>query len=171
MNNKNLVVQYIFIGIYLLLQTVFLHNVMLFNGAFCFIYVAILLLMPFATNTMTLLVMGFVIGFFVDMSYGVLGIHAAASVLLAYLRNWYIKRLEPNSGYEGGAEPFLSKMGLAWFAQYTLPLIFLHHIVVFFVEVNNASLFFITLWKVVGSTVFTFLVMVLIQYIFYKRNI
>jgi len=169
MNNKDIISQFVFGAIYLVLQTIFLHNVMLFNGAFCFVYIAILLLMPFKTPTISLMLIGFGIGFMIDLSYSVLGIHTAATVLLAYLRNAFIKRLEPNGGYDGGAEPVLANMGLTWFMQYVVPLTFLHHALVFFVEVSNRSLALITLGKVLGSTLFTVLVILLIQYIFYKK--
>jgi hypothetical protein len=154
--------------IYFFLQVIFLHHVSMFNYAFCFVYVAFLLFLPFQTDSIVLLLLAFAMGFLTDLSYSIMGIHSAASVFLAFVRNFAIKRIEPISGYDASARPSVHIMGLQWFSQYSFPLIFLHHGILFFVEVNNSELFMPTLFKVLASSLFTFVMILLIQYIFYR---
>ena len=55
--------------IYLFYQVLVLQNVVLFHTAFCFLYVAYLLLLPVETNPLILMAIGFVFGFAVDLFY------------------------------------------------------------------------------------------------------
>lgn len=148
----------------------FMKNLVLFDKAFCFIYIGFLLLLPFETNKVLLLIWGFVIGFFIDIFYDSLGIHMAASVLMVYLRSYWINLITPRGGYEVGMEPTLKLMKFEWFATYSLPLIFVHHFALFYIETGGFSLFFFTFVKVVSSVVFTFVTIVLLQYLFYPSR-
>jgi len=62
--------------LYIILQILFLHNVMLFNVGFCYIYIAVLLLLPFEISTITLMLLGFALGLVIDLSYNMLGVLA-----------------------------------------------------------------------------------------------
>lgn len=148
----------------------FMKNLVLFDKAFCFIYIGFLLLLPFETNKVLLLIWGFVIGFFIDIFYDSLGIHMAASVLMVYLRSYWINLITPRGGYEVGMEPTLKLMKFEWFATYSLPLIFVHHFALFYIETGGFSLFFFTFVKVISSVVFTFVTIVLLQYLFYPSR-
>jgi hypothetical protein len=147
-----------------------MKNLVLFDKAFCFIYIGFLLLLPFETNKVLLLIWGFVIGFFIDIFYDSLGIHMAASVLMVYLRSYWINLITPRGGYEVGMEPTLKLMKFEWFATYSLPLIFVHHFALFYIETGGLSLFFFTFVKVISSVIFTFITIVLLQYLFYPSR-
>lgn len=170
MNSKNLILQLFYFILYIFLQIMFMKNLVLFDKAFCFIYIGFLLLLPFETNKVLLLIWGFVIGFFIDIFYDSLGIHMAASVLMVYLRSYWINLITPRGGYEVGMEPTLKLMKFEWFATYSLPLIFVHHFALFYIETGGFSLFFFTFVKVVSSVVFTFVTIVLLQYLFYPSR-
>ena len=170
MNSKNLILQLFYFVLYIFLQIMFMKNLVLFDKAFCFIYIGFLLLLPFETNTVMLLIWGCVVGLFVDIFYDSLGIHMAASVLLVYLRPYWINLITPRGGYEVGMEPTLKLMKFEWFATYALPLIFVHHFALFYIETGGFSLFFFTLVKVIASVLFTFTTVVLFQYLFYPSR-
>ncbi|MBA4145282.1 MAG: Rod shape-determining protein MreD, partial [Cytophaga sp.] len=67
-------------------------------------------------------------------------------------------------GYDAGEGPTLAVNGVQWFLVYTMPLVFLHHLILFFVEAGGFSMFWFTMLKVIGSLFFTMTVMVLLQY-------
>jgi hypothetical protein len=142
----------------------------LFDVSFCFVYIAFILLLPFDTSPVILLLFGFSTGLLVDVFYDTLGIHAAASTLVAYLRPYMIRFNTPRGGYEQNARLSLQSLGMEWFAPYSLVLILLHQTVLFFVEASQFNLFFFTLLKVVASTAFTFVVIILIQYLFFSSK-
>ncbi len=151
--------------LYIILQILFLHNVMLFNVGFCYIYIAVLLLLPFEISTITLMLLGFALGLVIDLSYNMLGVHMFSCVLMAFIRNYWIARLEPMGGYEASARPSLNIMGLSWFWKYALLLILVHHIPLFLLEAFNSNLYLVALLKAGISTGITFAFILIVQYI------
>ena len=67
------ILQIVSFFIYLLYQVLILQNVVLFHTAFCFLYVAYLLVLPVETNPLALMGIGFIMGIAVDMFYDSLG--------------------------------------------------------------------------------------------------
>lgn len=156
--------------VYLVLQVVFIRNVVLFQTAFCFVYVVFLLLLPVELGIINLMFIGLAMGLTVDVFYDSFGTHASASVFIMFLRNNWLKLLTPQGGYDLGARPAISLGGTSWFLVYSMPLIFLHHALLFFIEAGGFHLFGFTTLKIIMSVIFTSLVMVLIQYIFPVSN-
>ncbi len=170
MNSRHIPGLIISFVLYLLLQVTVMRNMVLFNVAFCYVYVAFLLLLPFETRPVLLILIGFICGLLIDIFYDTLGIHAAACVLIAFLRPYWAKAVPPRGGYEMGMKPTIKVMGLIWFLTFTLPLIFIHHLVLFFVEAGGLHLLGFTFVKVISSTILTFWVIVILQYLFYRSS-
>ena len=170
MNNQHILSIVFSFILYLLLQVTLVRNMILFDTAFCYVYVAFIILLPFEIGSVLLMVIAFLCGFMVDIFYDSLGIHAAACVLIAFLRPFWTKTVPPRGGYEMGMRPTIKIMGFSWFLTFTLPLILIHHAVLFFVEAGGMHLFGFTLIKVISSAILTFLVMVILQYLFYRST-
>ncbi|MEJ0055498.1 MAG: hypothetical protein WDN75_07500 [Bacteroidota bacterium] len=85
---RNFVIVYFVL--YLLVQVMLFKQVILFNTSFCFLYVAFILLLPIETNSLVLMGVAFFLGFFVDIFYDSLGLHALSLVLVAYVRNYWL---------------------------------------------------------------------------------
>ena len=160
------ILQLISFFIYLFYQVLILKNVVLFHTAFCFLYVAYLLLLPVETNPLILMGIGFIAGFFIDVFYDSLGLHAFACVFIMYCRNYWLTRITPQGGFDSNAVPSLAMNGLQWFLVYTIPIVFLHHSILFFTEAGDIGLFWSSLWKVFTSTLFTTLTIVIVQFLF-----
>ena len=169
MSNRIYISGIISFFLYVLIQVLLLKNFILFDTAFCFLYVAFILLLPLEIGPLTLMVIAFITGFSIDLFYDSLGVNAAAIVFISFLRPHWLNIITPRGGYEDIVIPNLQTMGFGWLLTYSLPLIFIHHFVLFFLEVGGISLFFFTLAKVFVSTFFTFFVFVLTQYLFYKK--
>lgn len=150
--------------VYTLLQVMLFQELVLFRYAFCFVYVAYILLLPMETNSLPLMILAFILGLFVDMFYNSLGIHASSLVVVAYLRNYWLGVITPQGGYDTGSAPTVAANGLQWFMVYTIPLIFLHHAILFFTEAGGFGLFWFTMLKIMASTVFTSAMIILFQY-------
>ncbi|MGC1243208.1 MAG: Rod shape-determining protein MreD [Chryseosolibacter sp.] len=160
------IIQIISFFIYLLYQVLILKNIVLFNTAFCFLYVAYLFFLPVEANPLFLMLAGFLMGFTIDIFYDSLGLHAFSCVLVMYVRNYWLSLITPQGGYDSSATPSIAINGMQWFLVYTFPLVFLHHSVLFFVEAGGFGMFWFTLWKIITSTIFTTLVTVVVQYLF-----
>jgi hypothetical protein len=160
------IIQIISFFIYLFYQVLILKNIVLFHTAFCFLYVAYLFFLPVDTNPLFLMLAGFLMGAMIDVFYDSLGLHAFACVFVMYARNYWLSLITPQGGYDSNDTPSIAAHGMQWFLVYTIPLVFLHHSVLFFVEAGGFEMFWFTLWKVITSTLFTALVTVIVQYLF-----
>ena len=164
------ILQIVLFFVYVILQVVLLKNLVLFNTSFCFLYVAFILLLPVEMSNLRLMLIAFLLGISVDIFYNSLGLHTMALVLLAYLRNHWLATITPQGGYDIGTPPTLAANGLQWFLVYTLPLVFVHHLVLFFVEASGFTLFWYTMLKAISSLLFTMAVMLLLQYLSLDRR-
>ena len=164
------ILQIVSFFIYLLYQVMILQNVVLFHTAFCFLYVAYLLVLPVETNTLALMGIGFVMGIAVDMFYDSLGLHAFACVLIMYLRNYWLNNLTPQGGYDSNDTPSLALNGIQWFTVYATPMVLVHHSALFFAEAGGFGMFWFTLWKIITSSLFTLLVILIAQFLFPSRR-
>lgn len=167
MDNRFTIIQLFYLVIYVLLQVLFLRNVVLFDKAFCFAYVAFLLLIPLEAGALSIMLIGFVTGLIIDVFYDSLGIHAASSVIIMFIRPYIVNLMTPIGGYDSGAVPTLKVMGIEWFSMYAFVMIFIHHIALFYIEAGGFGMFFFTLSKAFFSALLTFLIILIIQYLFY----
>jgi hypothetical protein len=147
-----------------------MRNMVLFNTAFCFIYVAFVLFLPIQISKVFLLILAFVAGLTIDVFYDTVGINAAACVLLAYLRPYVLAILTPRDDYEKNDSVNLHLMGWRWFTVYSLFLIFMHHLALFFLELGSFRALGFTLAKIILSSLFTFLVLIIIQLLFFSSR-
>ncbi len=154
--------------LFVALQILLMDNLVLYNTGFCFIYIAFLLFLPLETNRLLLLFMGFIVGFTVDIFYDTMGIHSAASVLLAFIRPHLLNLLTPRDGYDINDSVNLHIMGKGWFLTYAFTLILLHHTAVFFLERISFDDAWFTLLKIVLSTLFTGVVIIILQLLFFS---
>jgi len=170
MNGRDFILQAIYFVIYIGVQLVFVRNLIIFDVALCFLYVAFILLLPLETDSVLLLLLSLGTGLIVDTFYDTLGIHAAACVLIGYLRPWVIRIITPRGGYEQNIRISLNHMGTQWFFSYTLILIFFHHLALFLIEASQWNLVLMALLKTLCSTAFTWTILMIIQYLFYRKS-
>ena len=168
--NRSGIFVFVYFVLYLLIQVMLFKQLVLFNTAFCFLYVAFILLLPIETNTLILMLVAFILGFCVDIFYDSLGLHAMSLVLVAYVRNYWLNTITPQGGYDAGEGPTLAVNGLQWFIVYSLPLVFIHHFVLFFTEAGGFGIFWFTMLKVMTSITFTMFVILFLQYFSFDRR-
>jgi hypothetical protein len=164
--NRSTFVSAISFFLFLIIQVLLFKKIVLFNTAFCFLYIAYILLLPVDTNPLLLMFLGLGLGLLVDMFYDHQGMHAAATVMVAYLRNYWLRVLTPQTGYDVGANPNLKSNGVVWFISYAAPLIILHHILLFFIDAGGFGLLGLSLAKSFASVIFTMTILILQQYFF-----
>ena len=155
--------------ILVLFQILVLNNIQFSGYVNPFMYVLFILLLPFETPRWLLLVSGFLLGLSIDVFSGTIGMHAAATVLMAYLRPYVLSLISPRDGYESGTYPRLYYFGFTWFLHYAVILVFIHHLVLFYLEVFRLSEFFSTFLRVILSSFFSISLVILSQYIVYRK--
>lgn len=168
--NSSIIIRAIGFIIYALLQVILFRNLILFDKAFCFIYIGYLLLLPIDMNRMLQMLIGFMMGLFIDIFYDTLGIHAAASVLLMYVRPYWLNVVYGKDQNDNLSTPVLRNMGWQNFSVYILPLILLHHAALFYVEAGGLHMFFFTMVKTIMSAMLTYIMIVIFQFLFYPKH-
>lgn len=168
--NRETILKIVTFFTYVLFQVLLFNNMVLWGKGFAFIYVGYLLTFPIELGIIPAMLIGFATGISIDIFSNTLGIHASASVLLMYVRPYLLSILTPHGGYPSGVLPRPSTMGFGWFSTYSIILILIHHTFLFFVEAGGFQLFFFTLQKVILSALFTYSVVMLIQYLFARKR-
>jgi rod shape-determining protein MreD len=154
------------VALYLFLQVFIVRNLVFFEVAFCFVYISIILFLPSNTPVSAVLLIAFLVGLAVDLFYNTAGMHASASLLLAYLRSYIIKVLFPTKGLDTELVISLDGMGMERFIRYIVILTFVHHVYLFFLEAGSLNYFLNTSLKVVASVLFTSIVTFLLHVYF-----
>jgi rod shape-determining protein MreD len=118
-----------------------------------YVYPLFILLLPFETPVWLLLTLGFLTGVTMDSFMNTAGMHACATVLIAYLRTNVLNALLPKNLVEyPNQQPSVKNMGWMPFLVYAVFLIIIHHAVFFSVELWNFSNISYLLLKIVAST-------------------
>lgn len=150
-----------------LIQVLILNHVQFSGFINPYVYVLFVLLLPLNSPRYVLLILGFLIGLTIDVFSNSLGVHAAATVFIAYIRPMVIglisNREEDKNNYPGLAQ---NKFG--WFVYYVSVMVFMHHIVLFYLEVFTFSNFFETLYRAFLSSLFSIFVIVLSQFLIFR---
>lgn len=150
-----------------LIQVLFLNQVQFSGFVNPYIYILFVLLLPINAPKYVLLISAFLLGLSIDIFSNTLGIHAFATVFIAYVRPLIIglitNREEDMSEYPG-----LHQNGIGWFLYYTTLMVVLHHSVLFFVEVFTFTNSLETLYRIVLSSIFSIFVIVLSQFIVFR---
>ncbi len=151
-----------------LLQVLIVQNIRLGSYIILFPYVLFILLLPFETPKLAVLAIAFVTGISIDIFYDTAGLHAATCTLIGFLRYYILKLLAPREGYDAGLTPSIDSMGAIWFMTYAGLIIFIHHLFFFYLEIFRFSEFFSTLLRVFLSSIGTFALVYVIQFLFYS---
>ena len=152
-----------------LLQGLILNDVNLLQGlSIPYLYIPYLFVLPIETPRWFELLLGLLLGLAMDAFTNTLGIHASACVFLAFLRPVYLKAIAPRDGYEFGQSASIADFGLSWYLKYASVLIFAHHFWLFYVEIYSVKGFFTTLLRVILSSAFTLVLVVLSQYLIFS---
>jgi len=152
-----------------LFQVLVMDNVLISGYMVPYVYLIFILLMPFETPRWVVLLSGFMLGLSIDFFEHTLGIHTAASVMAAYLRHHFLGLFAPRDGYEPDTFPRIHYYGFSWFARYTLLLVLVHHLALFYLEVFQLQDFFGTLLRVILSSLLSTATIVLSQYFVFRK--
>lgn len=153
----------------ILFQVLVLDNVLMGGYLNPYVYVLFIILMPFETPRWLILVTAFLLGVSVDLFTNTLGMHAAASVFMAFLRPWVLSIFAPRDGYEPDTFPRVFYYGFSWFLRYSVVMVFLHHAALFFIEAFHFQDFLSTLLRVILSTALTTATIILSQYFIFRK--
>ena len=144
-------------------QVLIFDKIDLFGFINPFPYVLFIILFPVNGNKTGLLVASFFLGLLIDMFWNSGGVHAAASLILAYYRPAIFK-FSFGLSYEYQTVRLNDVLTPERFS-FLLIAIVLHHFVLFVLEVFKVSFLWDILVRTVLSTIFTIITCIIIIYI------
>jgi len=165
MNNdlfKNIIRFFILV----IFQIFILNNIEINGYINPYFYIYFILLLPFETPKWLLLTSAFLLGLSVDIFSNSLGLNAAACVLVAFLRPGLLAVLTSKREFETGIKPGIRDLGFAWFFNYSIVLVFIHHFALFFLEAFSFNNFLFTFYQVLISSGLSILLIIISQYLF-----
>jgi rod shape-determining protein MreD len=154
----------------LFVQVFLLKNIAFYNLSQPYLYILFILLLPFETPNFLLFVLAFFTGLTVDAFYDTPGLHTSACVVLAFVRIIFISLTVQKDGFDNEPEPTLSIMGLRWYFTYTVTLTLFHHFFLFAIESFRLSELKYTLGRVIVSSAFTVILMLITGLLFFRKK-
>lgn len=154
-----------------LLQVLILNNIELFGYINPYAYVLFILLLPFETPRWLLLILAFILGFCIDIFMNTIGMNIAATVLMAFARPGIVNIMTSERDFEANLKPGIRDFGFKWFFVYSGSLVLIHHLALFFLEAFKFTHFWNTISRALLSSVFTLFIIIILQYLFYKKKI
>jgi rod shape-determining protein MreD len=151
-------------------QVLILNHINLSGYINPYFYVYFILLLPFDTPKWMLLIAAFILGWSVDIFTNTIGLNASACVMMAFARPFVITAISSGPESLFGDTPSLRNQGLKWFLYYSIILIVIHHFTFFYLEIFRFSEFMATLVRVLLSSAFTLILVLISEYLLYPRG-
>jgi len=152
--------------IYLIIQIYILNEILFASYINPYIYLIILIIMPYKIPKWFLLFYAFIIGFLIDLFSGTLGIHSSACLILVLLKSPISKITIPHNIIEETDELVMQKIGAKSFILFSFILVLIHHTILFILE--HVALDFQILMKIIASTIITTIIISITQLFFFK---
>ncbi|HAT64621.1 MAG TPA: rod shape-determining protein MreD [Flavobacteriaceae bacterium] len=152
----------------ILIQVVLLDHINFLGYVNPYLYIFFILMYPLTGNKSLLILLSFLLGLSIDMFSNSGGIHAGASVFIAWIRPLVLK-------YSFGVsyEYNTVKINTASFSQqlvFIVSMVFIHHLVLFTLEIFNTSQILFILKSTLFSGIFTTIIIFCTLYLFGKKS-
>jgi rod shape-determining protein MreD len=158
--------------LFLFVQVFILDRIHLHQMVTPYIYFLFILWLPFRMQRTWLMIVAFLYGFLLDSFRHNPGFHAAACVLIAYVRPFLVNLFIPQEGADTNfAEPSIKSMGGAVpYAIFITVLCLLHNAWLFFLEAWQFGNIWYFLVKTILSTAISMLLIIITELIFVRKQ-
>lgn len=155
--------------ILLIIQLTILDNIQLHSYVYINIYILAIYILPYRLRQATILIFGFLLGLFVDLGNHTMGIHAAATTLIAYIRPRLLM-LTSNREQIDDIQGKQKISDFGWFFKYVLISTTIFNVVLMICEAFTFHNFLITLLRIICSTVASTFFILLYYFIALKKK-
>lgn len=153
-----------------LFQVLLLNNMNLGGYLNPYVYVLFIILLPVNINKNLMLLLAFVMGMTIDYFGNTLGLHASASVFMAFVRPAVINLFFSNYEFGQDDEPGLSRLKFSGFFRYVFAMVFVHHFTLFLLEMFSLDNFIQTLYRIMLSSLLTILMSFVLMFLFSRKK-
>jgi rod shape-determining protein MreD len=153
-----------------LVQVLILNNLNLGGFLNPYVYILFILLLPVDISKSQLLLLSFILGLTIDFFGNTMGLHAAASVLVAFSRPGVSNLFFSNLEFNAGEELNLRRLKFSGFFKYVLVLVFIHNFTLFMLEIFSFNNFLFTLYRIMLNTLLSVLLIFITMFLFSKKR-
>ncbi|GAA4339872.1 rod shape-determining protein MreD [Mucilaginibacter gynuensis] len=168
--NRIIIANFVRFVVLIFIQVFLLKNVTVYGLSTPYLYILFVMLLPFETPNILLFLLSFLIGISVDAFYDTPGLHAAATVLLAFVRVLFISVTVQKESFDTEPQPTMGSMGFRWFLTYATLLTLFHHFLLFNLEVFRFSEIQYTLSRFLLSSLFTIFLLLVSGLLFFRKK-
>ncbi len=154
--------------IIVLVQVLFMNNLQFSGYINPYFYILYILILPINIPKYLILLLGFFLGITIDLFANTPGIHASATVLVAFIRPFLFNTYNLED-QEKSMLPTISNLGFVWFLRYAAVIIITHHLFLFYIEVFSFHGFLNTLLRCFFSSIFTFIFVIISQFLIFRK--
>ncbi|NTS39464.1 rod shape-determining protein MreD [Flavisolibacter sp. BT320] len=164
--NSLRLIMFLLVQVFVLNKIPFLHQFVV-----PYLYFLFILWLPFSISRTGLLVIGFFTGLLLDYFMWQPGLHAAACVLVAFVRPFIITLLIPKDTQEFNyREPSPKAMGWAPYSVYALVMTIVHHLYLTLLEWLQFGTWLSFLIKVGATTAISMLLIFTVELLFPRKE-
>lgn len=148
-------------------------QVLLFNhlslyGGIVMIYVVALLKLPVEVNRVFQIIIGFLVGFLIDIFSNTPGMHALAATTVMFFREPILHLFNNDPEFKNGTICF-TRVGISTFIRYAINVIALHAILLYLIESFSLFNLGVLLTKILVSLFLTFVVSISFEFATMKK--
>ena len=166
--NKHFIKYLGLLPLYVLLQVIVLNEVFFSTYINPFLYIVLIISLPFKTPNWFLLIYAFLLGFSIDLFSGSLGFHSTATILIAFIKPFIGKITIPHNILSDTDEITLKKVGNKAFITFSLFLILIHNSCLFITEHLSVSL--ALFGKIMASSLVTLIIVLITQFFQHEKS-
>ena len=168
MQNKDIFINILRFIILILLQVFILNNINFLGFINPYLYILFILIFPFNGNKTLLIFLSFLLGLSIDIFGDSGGIHAAASVFIAFIRPSFLK-FSFGVSYEYdtinlGKSDFIKRL------IYISLMVITHHLILFSLEIFNADHILLIFKSTLFSSIFSIVLLITTMSLFSRKS-
>lgn len=163
--NLNITLRFI---VLVLAQVLIFNHINFLGDINPYVYVLFIILFPAKNNRTLFLLAAFLMGLMVDIFSDSGGIHAAACLIVAYIRPVFLK-FSFGTVYDYQNIKF-NQIDVGSRFSYFAAVIFLHHLIMFSLEIFNISKVILILQKTLFSGIFTIILCLIFTLLFSPKR-
>jgi len=145
-----------------LFQVLVLNNIQFLGYINPYLYILFILALTVQLPRWFLLILAFVLGLTIDIFSNTIGMHAFATVFVAFFREGIIK-LFTNIEEGNNPTPSFHTFGVSAYIKYVVLMVMIHHTLLFILEAFSFSNFWIMLTKIILSSLVSIMLILGIQ--------
>lgn len=168
--NKSIVKYIFFTLLILFFQVAILNSLNISYYILPMAYPIVIFSLMRSINSSLLLLAGFGLGLIMDVFSNTGGAHSIACTVIAYIRPFFLSSLGPMDMGSEQIKPSILNFGAKNYGFFIFLLLLIHHVLFFFLEAFSMSNILSTFYRILGSLIFSWSLIMGFQYLFASKE-